>query len=227
MRGGYEGGDLSGVTRVAPSTVDAMTTAQTEVGRAPRGDHSTVGSALGAAFIDDPVFQWLIPPDASNRDNRLVTFFTSMARSYLRRDKYVYRAGEGDGGALWSAPGSWALPMSEVLRESVPAARAFGRNLPRALRSQLFIESKHPKDPKHWYLGYLGVAPTQQGRGLGGAMLHAVLDEADKTGTPAYLESSNERNLSLYERHGFKVIEAVKLLGSGPTVWRMWREPTG
>jgi ribosomal protein S18 acetylase RimI-like enzyme len=57
-------------------------------------------------------------------------------------------------------------------------------------------------------------------------MLRAVLDEADKTGTPAYLESSNERNLSLYERHGFKVVEAMKLLGKGPTVWRMWREPT-
>ena len=203
-----------------------MTTAQSEVGRATPGDHETVGSALGAAFIEDPVFEWLIPPDAPNRDKRLVTFFTSMARSYLRRDKYVYCAGEGDGGALWSAPGSWALPMSEIMRESMPAMRAFGANLPRALRSQLFIESKHPKEPAHWYLGYLGVAPTQQGRGLGAAMLRSVLDEADKTGTPAYLESSNERNLSLYERHGFEVVEAVKLLGTGPTVWRMWREPT-
>jgi ribosomal protein S18 acetylase RimI-like enzyme len=202
-----------------------MTTAQTEVARAAQGDHAKVGSALGAAFIHDPVFQWLIPADVSNRDKRLDTFFTSMARSYLRRDKNVYSVGDGAGGALWSAPGSWALPMSEVIRESIPAMRAFGTNLTRALRSQLFIESKHPKDPKHWYLGYLGVAPTQQGRGLGAAMLRAVLDDADKTATPAYLESSNERNLSLYERHGFKVVEAVKLLGSGPTVWRMWREP--
>ena len=127
--------------------------------------------------------------------------------------------------ALWSAPGSWGVPMSEIMRESIPAMRAFRGTLPRALRTQLFIESKHPKEPTHWYLGYLGVAPTQQGRGLGAAMLHAVLDEADKTGTPAYLESSNERNLSLYERHGFKVVEAMKLLGKGPTVWRMWRDP--
>jgi ribosomal protein S18 acetylase RimI-like enzyme len=202
-----------------------MTTAQTQVRRATRGEHNEVGSALGAAFVDDPVFQWLIPVDAANRDQRLATFFTSMARSYLRRDKYVYCAGDGDGGALWSAPGSWALPMSEILRESVPAMRAFGRNLPRALRSQLFIESRHPKQPTHWYLGYLGVAPGQQGRGLGATMLRAVLDDADATGTPAYLESSNERNLTLYERHGFSVVEAVRLLGTGPTVWRMWRKP--
>ena len=203
-----------------------MTIAQTDVRRASRGDHAIVGAALAAAFTDDPVWHWLIPVDVPRRDERMQTFFTSMARSYLRRDKYVHAVGDGAGGALWSAPGSWALPMSEILRESVPATRAFGRNLPRALRSQLFIESKHPKDPKHWYLGYLGVAPTHQGNGIGGAMLRTVLDEADQAGTPAYLESSNERNLSLYERHGFKVVEAVKLLGTGPTVWRMWREPT-
>jgi ribosomal protein S18 acetylase RimI-like enzyme len=203
-----------------------MTTAQIEVARAERGDHAKVGAALGAAFVDDPVFQWLIPVDVRDRDKRLATFFTSMARSYLRRDKHVFCAGEGVGGALWSAPGSWALPVTEVLKEAVPSTQAFRGSLLRALRSQLFIESKHPKEPKHWYLGYLGVAPTQQGRGLGAAMLRTVLDQADETGTPAYLESSNERNLTLYERHGFRVAEEVRLLGRGPTVWRMFREPT-
>src|SRR3954451_6722129 len=133
-----------------------MTTAQTEVHRAVRGDHAKVGSALGAAFVDDPVFQWLIRVGDSRRDERLALFFTSMAGSYLRRDKHVYCAGDGVAGALWSAPGSWALPMSEVLREAVPSSRSFGGSLLRALRCQLFIESKHPKEPKHWYLGYLG-----------------------------------------------------------------------
>jgi ribosomal protein S18 acetylase RimI-like enzyme len=202
-----------------------VATTQIQVSRAARGDHAKVGAALGAAFAEDPVFQWLIPVDVDKRDERVATFFTSMARSYLRRDKHVFCAGEGVGGALWSAPGSWALPMTEVLREAVPSTRSFRGNLLRALRSQLFIESKHPKEPKHWYLGYLGVAPTQQGQGLGGTMLRAVLDDADATGTPAYLESSNERNLTLYERHGFRVVEDVKLLGTGPTVWRMWRKP--
>src|SRR3954471_274643 len=106
-----------------------MTTAQTEVRRAVRGDHAKVGSALGAAFVDDPVFQWLIPVGVKRRDERLALFFASMARSYLRRDKYVYLAGEGVGAAMWSAPGSWALPMTEVLREAVPSTRAFGSSL--------------------------------------------------------------------------------------------------
>src|SRR3954471_11457785 len=204
-----------------------MTTAQTDVRRASRGEHAQVGAALGAAFVADRVFQWLIPVEVSRRDERLAMFFTSMARSYLRRDKHVYCAGQGVGGALWSAPGSWALPMTEVLREAVPSTRAFGGTLLRALRCQLFIESKHPKDPKHWYLGYLGVAPTAQGRGLGATMLRAVLDDADVSGTPAFLESSNERNLSLSDPQGSRLIEEVRVLGHGRTVGGMGREPVG
>src|SRR3954453_13386098 len=119
-----------------------MTTAETMVRRAVRGHHAKAGSALGAAFIDDPVFQWLIPVGVSRREERLALFFTSMARSYLRRDKHVYCAGDVVAGALWSPPGSWALPMTEVLREAVPSTRAFGGSLLRALRCQLFIESK-------------------------------------------------------------------------------------
>jgi ribosomal protein S18 acetylase RimI-like enzyme len=39
---------------------------------------------------------------------------------------------------------------------------------------------------------------------------------------PAYLESSNERNVPLYERLGFEVRERY-VLPSGPPVWLMWR----
>jgi ribosomal protein S18 acetylase RimI-like enzyme len=185
-----------------------------------------IGEARAGAFSDDPVWAWLIPTDVPRRDERMLTFFTSIARSYLRRDKHAYLAGETAGAALWSAPGSWNLPMSEIARESVPAFRAFGRNLPRALRTQLEVESKHPKDPKHWYLGYLGVAPGHQGQGIGTAMLREVLDHADAERVPAFLESSNERNLTVYERAGFRVIESYRALGKGPTIWRMWREPS-
>jgi ribosomal protein S18 acetylase RimI-like enzyme len=203
-----------------------MTTAHVPVTRASLADAGRVGGTLADAFSDDPVIGWLIPFDVGNRSNRLVTFFSSMARSYLRRDKHVYLAGDGVGAAMWSAPGSWALPMSEIARESIPAARAFGRNLPRALRTQLEVEAEHSKEPKHWYLGYLGVRCDSQGQGIGSLMLRQVLDQADQAGTPAYLESSNEKNLGLYERHGFAVTKSYPALGRGPTIYRMWREPS-
>ena len=56
-------------------------------------------------------------------------------------------------------------------------------------------------------------------------MLREVLAGADADGVPAYLESSSERNLPLYERTGFRVVGELRALGHGPTIWRMWREP--
>lgn len=86
------------------------------------------------------------------------------------------------------------------------------------------LEGKHPKAP-HYYLLAIGVDPPRQGKGIGSRLMTPILDRCDREGMPAYLESSKERNLALYERHGFRVVEQVELPGGGPPVWLMWREP--
>ena len=68
------------------------------------------------------------------------------------------------------------------------------------------------------------VDPTSQGRGYGSALLRYALEQIDRTGAPAYLESSNPRNVPLYERHGFKILGRVQA-GSSPTVVPMLRRP--
>jgi len=44
-------------------------------------------------------------------------------------------------------------------------------------------------------------------------------------GVAADLESSNGRNISLYERNGFRVVGDLRALGRGPAIWRMWHDP--
>jgi ribosomal protein S18 acetylase RimI-like enzyme len=195
--------------------------------RAARRDEATVlGEVLADAFAEDPVFAWLIPPQPRGRDDRLRTFFTSMSRGYLRRGKPCYLTADASAAALWAAPGAWTMPLSQIILEAAPNGLAFRRNLLRALRTQLQIERLHAGQSRpHWYLGYLGTRSDRQGQGLGTQMLREVLDGLDADGVPAYLESSNERNLPLYERNGFRVIGELQALGYGPTIWRMWREP--
>jgi ribosomal protein S18 acetylase RimI-like enzyme len=81
----------------------------------------------------------------------------------------------------------------------------------------------HPKEPC-WYLPLIGVDPTSQGRGYGSALLRYALEQIDRTGAPAYLESSNPSNVPLYERHGFEVLGSIQA-GSSPTVIPMLRRP--
>ena len=57
--------------------------------------------------------------------------------------------------------------------------------------------------------------------------MRPVLVHCDREGLPCYLESSKERNVPFYRRHGFEVVQEVSLPGDGPSIWTMWREPQG
>lgn len=87
------------------------------------------------------------------------------------------------------------------------------------------IRAFHPDEP-HWYLAAVGVDPSRQGEGLGSAMMKEGLRLCDAQGRPAYLESSNPRNIPLYERHGFEVIGVVQPDGY-PPLYPMLRAARG
>jgi GNAT superfamily N-acetyltransferase len=91
--------------------------------------------------------------------------------------------------------------------------------------TQIFeqMERYHPSDPC-WYLPLIGVDPAHQGRGCGSALLQYALARCDRDGIPAYLESSNPRNISLYLRHGFEIMGHIQA-GSSPTMVPMLRRP--
>ena len=49
------------------------------------------------------------------------------------------------------------------------------------------------------------------------------LERCDAEHMPAYLESSNVKNLPFYRKHGFEVVDELRLAMNGPTLWLMWR----
>ena len=55
-------------------------------------------------------------------------------------------------------------------------------------------------------------------------LMQPVLETCDRNEIPAYLESSKERNVAFYSRHGFKVTQEITL-PKGPPIWLMWRDP--
>ena len=81
----------------------------------------------------------------------------------------------------------------------------------------------HPHEP-HWHLAFIGVDPVCHGQGIGAALLRHALETIDQKGLHAYLESSNPRNLPLYQRHGFEVIREIRV-GTAPPVIPMLRVP--
>ena len=198
-----------------------MTTTPVPVTLAAADDAVMIGRVLAEAFYDDPVGRWLDPNDET-RATRLERVFELWATAFTLPHGEVLRVGEA-GAALWLPPGRWQVPPLVLLRHLPHLGRIFGRRTALLLRGQNRLERHHPREA-HWYLPLIGVAAAEQGRGVGSALLGAVLERCDRDGIPAYLEATCERNRDLYARHGFDLRGELQL-PDGPQLWPMWREP--
>jgi ribosomal protein S18 acetylase RimI-like enzyme len=84
----------------------------------------------------------------------------------------------------------------------------------------------HARAGECWYLPLIGVDPIRQARGVGARLMAEALRRIDASRSPAYLESSNPRNVTLYERHGFERMGRIQV-GSSPPMLPMYRPPRG
>jgi GNAT superfamily N-acetyltransferase len=191
-----------------------------------RADLSAAVATLVRAFDDDPAMNWIFPDDQMRR-RRLPGFFAATLRSTSLKYEGTEVAVTGAavlGAAIWLPPGTWRPPLWRQLA-GLPSVAV-------RLRSRLTVASSfygalvrlHPERP-HWYLSGIGTDPPVQGTGVGGELMRSRLARCDAAGMPAYLESSKERNVPFYERHGFRVSGELSIPRGGPTLWLMWRDP--
>ncbi|HTK16360.1 MAG TPA: GNAT family N-acetyltransferase [Acidimicrobiia bacterium] len=190
--------------------------------RKARPEHvDALAVVLARAFDDDPLTTWLFPDERARR-RKLPTFFRSLLRASLPDDE-VYAADDGRCVAIWNPPGTFPMGWYTDAKLGLVTTRLAGIRILTCARGLLYFATHHPKEP-HWYLQMLGTEPDRQGRGAGSAILAPVLERCDRNWERAYLESSKERNIPFYVRHGFTVTEEIKV-PRGPTVWAMWRDP--
>jgi GNAT superfamily N-acetyltransferase len=183
------------------------------------------GAVLGQAFVDDPVFGWLMS-GRSDLQRRLSLVFSAFALGAQKKpDGQVLVTPERTAAAVWLPPHGWKTPTKDLIQQGPKLIRAFGPGVLRALSLLTKVEKHHPDEP-HWYLEAIGTVPSSRGRGIGPTVLTPVLDRCDDDRLPAYLESSNPRNIPFYERHGFVRRPPFADLPAGcPTITPMWRDP--
>jgi GNAT superfamily N-acetyltransferase len=186
-------------------------------------DVPALARMLARAFLDDPVASWAWRPERL-RLGALERFQAVRLRQLLTGEE-VWTNDELTCAALWAPPGRWHSTLRETaeLLPSFVHPRLLMR-MPMVALGWEKLERAHPRKPAHVYLALLGTEPEAQGRGLGSAVLAPVLQQCDSDGVGAYLESSKERNIDFYARHGFRVLGEIHLL-RGPTMWKMWRDP--
>jgi ribosomal protein S18 acetylase RimI-like enzyme len=172
---------------------------------------STVAT-MTIAFATDPVARWFYPKPAD-----YFRWFPAFVRAFAGRafaDRTELVTSNYSGVALWLRPGAEIDEngLTKLVADSLPAER----------HDEIFelfekMGNGHPKED-HWYLPMIGVDSVRQSLGIGTGLMKIALERSDREGLPAYLESSNPRNISLYERCGFEAVGEIRVAGSPPLI---------
>jgi ribosomal protein S18 acetylase RimI-like enzyme len=167
-------------------------------------DKARLLQTIVLGFAADPMARWA-SPDAAVYLDRRDAFFDAMGGAAFDHGT-AFVADGGAAVATWLPPGVAAdgERMAAIMDEQTPDSR-------KAEMDALFakMEEFHLDGP-HWYLPLIAADPARQGQGLGTALMAAAIARIDADGRPAYLESSNPRNIPLYERFGFERVGEIR-----------------
>lgn len=183
------------------------------------------GELLGQAFVDDPLFQYVIPNDG--RRSVLVPWFlkTSLAYAFLYGEAYATEA--KDGLVYILPPGENGLKFFGMLRTGMLSAplKLGSDGTRRFLSMAKFMGQIHKRKQltPHLYVFGMGVAPSAQGKGLGTALMQIVLKKMATDNLPCYLETQNARNVAFYRKHGFDVVVEAPMPNGDLRTWGMWK----
>ena len=177
-------------------------------------DHAI--ATLVLAFVTDPVARWMYD-DPHEYLLHIPRLFRALGTSTFEAGA-AQRTSDGLGVALWLPPGVHGedRPLEAVIAESIVGEK-------QTEVAAIFEQTEHyrPAEP-HWYLSLIGVEALHRNNGCGAALLRHRLGQCDREHLPAYLWSSNPLNISLYERHGFKISGTIQV-GSSPSIFPMLR----
>ncbi|MGA7932547.1 MAG: GNAT family N-acetyltransferase [Kovacikia sp.] len=186
----------------------------------------SVAAILARAFVDDPMFEFIFPDD-SIRLQTLMAFFQPFVADGINRGK-VLLAPANQGVCIWY-PAEVCVFDDEfeaVINQVVAISTHFGGTESGRRCEHLAnqVGAYEPSDPRCEVL-WIALLPEARGQGLGGHLLQPALNAADAQGLGSYLVSSNVRNHSFYERHGFRKRDAIQI-SSDYFMTGMWRVST-
>lgn len=187
---------------------------------------------LARAMRDDPSMLALFDGvEEEERQRRLTAFFAASLAACSRGGLplEICEGGRVVAAGCFHPPGGSPPSPSTQLRtfaRSVWHAGLLKRDTWTVMRCVLRMldgtAKEHPKTA-HYYLEWAGVLPGHQGRDLGSRLLGAALERADEERVGCHLETANPRNVTLYERLGFRTATEREILGV--RLWFMWRDP--
>jgi ribosomal protein S18 acetylase RimI-like enzyme len=217
------------------------TTATGRLVRLTEKDVPAATALLTRAFDHDPFNRHLLPDD--DHRQRFYRALTGPAVAQAIPYGHVFAvADEGTlmGLAIWGPP-NVTLPSGPPLRrlptmrhdlapvvDAIPGLARLSLGSPRQVarwtRAKKAAAATARREPR-WHLAALATDPAHQGRGVAGRLLRHMLERADTDRLGVWLETTDPRNVALYEHYGFKTFTYLEGPAFLPDWWTMIRPP--
>lgn len=174
------------------------------------------------AFAGDPYLRWIQPDD--QRWPGFGQEWMAFIADLVFERGHTYVADPVDVAVAWIPPDLALIGPDDVARgRSIIAEHAGDARADDALTT-IMAARGHALEEPHWTLQYIGVRSGRQGLGLGARAVAPMLSVCDAERLPCGLVSTNPRNVSFYERLGFRV-DAVVSTPDGEAAMRPMHRP--
>lgn len=172
-------------------------------------DKTRIIDILTEAFAQNQSVNFICKQDEKRmrRIRSLMEYAFNLCNSYGK----VLLNEERNACALVLLPHTKRFSVSTLFWDSKLVLKVIGiAGVAKVLRREKEINKLHPKSP-FYYLWFIGVSPTDAGRGIGSILLNKLIADAEKMNLPFYLETSTAQNIPWYRKNGFRTYAELDL----------------
>jgi ribosomal protein S18 acetylase RimI-like enzyme len=176
--------------------------------RARVNDREAVVDVLVKAFDDNKSVNYVVKQDVDRRTRMrgLMEYSFDICNAFGE----VWVSEDRNGCALVLFKDKQRTTLSSILLDIKLAIKVIGLSrVKRVLSREAKIKSNHPKT-LFAYLWFVGVNPEAQNKRIGSSLLTQLIGRFDSQNRPIYLETSVDRNLSWYQKHGFEIYQTIE-----------------
>ena len=175
--------------------------------RAVPSQKTTIIDILSKSFEDNKSVNYVVKQD-NHREDRikgLIDYSFDVCYSFGE----VWISDDENACALILLPHKKKTTLNAALLDAKLALSVIGLNrLGPVLSRESKIKAFHPKDQFN-YLWFIGVSNNFQNKGKGSQLLEDIIQDTEAKGKPIYLETSVERNIPWYKKHGFEIFQTL------------------
>ena len=175
--------------------------------KASYSDRKSVVSSLTASFVDNKSVNYIIKQDKKKKHR--IRKLMEYSFDYCFWFGEILLSDDKKACALIIYPEKKKTTLKSIFADIKLIAGCTGLiNAQKAMKREAAIKTIHPST-SFTYLWFIGVNPSDQNKGAGTVLLKQILEKSKAEGRPVILETSTERNLPWYMKHGFTIYKEL------------------